>query len=75
MTQHDLIEARDAYGVYSARPGITGLAQVTGIDMSNPELLAETDARMLKDLNLKNYLKLIFLTIVGKGAGDRIRKQ
>jgi nucleoside-diphosphate-sugar epimerase/lipopolysaccharide/colanic/teichoic acid biosynthesis glycosyltransferase len=70
---HELTEARAAYGVYVARPGITGLAQVSGIDMSTPDLLAQTDARMLRELNLSKYLKFILLTVFGKGSGDRVR--
>ena len=57
------------------RPGITGLAQVRGIDMSTPELLAATDAEMIKTLNLKNYFKYILLTILGKGFGDRVKNK
>ena len=70
--QHELREARAVYGVYAARPGITGLAQVSGIDMSTPELLAQADARMLRELNVCNYLKFILLTVFGKGSGDRV---
>lgn len=73
FNQHELTAARAAQGVYEARPGITGLAQVNGIDMSTPELLAQTDAKMLKELNLHNYLKFILLTISGKGSGDKIK--
>jgi hypothetical protein len=40
--------------------------------MSNPELLAETDTKMLETLNLRNYFKYIFLTVLGKGSGDRV---
>ena len=70
--QQELIQARAAHGVYLARPGITGLAQVNGIDMSTPEFLAQTDAHMLKELNALAYFKYILLTITGKGAGDRV---
>jgi O-antigen biosynthesis protein WbqP len=73
--QHELIEAREARGVHLARPGITGLAQVNGIDMSTPNLLADTDAQMLADLTLKRYFKYIFLTIVGNGFGDKVLKR
>lgn len=73
FNQEDLTIARDKKGVYNARPGITGLAQVNEIDMSTPELLAETDARMLKNLTLTNYFKYIFMTVVGKGSGDRVK--
>jgi hypothetical protein len=40
--------------------------------MSTPELLAETDALMLSALTVKNYFGYIFMTISGRGAGDRI---
>ena len=73
FNQADLTKARDARSVYSVRPGITGLAQVNEIDMSTPELLAETDARMIREMSVKNYFKFIFQTISGKGSGDRVK--
>lgn len=75
FNQEELIEERARRGVYNARPGITGLAQVRGIDMSAPALLAETDAAMLATLNLQNYFYYIILTILGRGGGDRVRTQ
>lgn len=74
FNQEELTAARDKLGIYNARPGITGLAQVNEIDMSTPELLAETDARMLQSLTLANYFKYIFMTVAGKGSGDRVKK-
>ncbi len=73
FNQQELLDARNALGVYRARPGITGLAQVSEIDMSTPQLLAETDAKMLDELNITYYFKYIFMTVVGKGRGDRVR--
>ncbi len=73
FNQLELIAERVERGVFDARPGITGLAQVQGIDMSTPVRLAETDARMLKELSLVSYFKLILLTVLGQGAGDRVR--
>ena len=70
--QTELIEERESRGVFAARPGITGLAQVNKIDMSTPELLAKTDARMLADLSVLSYLKYIVVTVAGKGSGDRV---
>ena len=58
--------------MFAARPGITGLAQVNEIDMSTPQLLAETDARMLASLGVKDYFRYILMTVTGKGSGDRI---
>jgi hypothetical protein len=40
--------------------------------MSTPELLAKTDAEMIKSMSIKNYFKFIFLTLVGNGSGDRV---
>jgi O-antigen biosynthesis protein WbqP len=75
FSQEELIEERSKRGVLRVRPGITGLAQIQGIDMSTPELLAEIDAKMLESLNIPNYFKYLFLTVLGKGAGDRVRKK
>lgn len=72
FNQGELIDARDKRGVLEARPGITGLAQVNDIDMSTPALLAETDERMLSSLTVAGYFKYIFMTIAGKGTGDRV---
>ena len=73
FNQTELIVARDTLNVFNARPGITGLAQVNEIDMSTPELLAKTDAQMLNNLTIKNYFLYIFMTIAGKGSGDRVQ--
>lgn len=73
FNQKDLIAERATRKVFEARPGITGLAQIQGIDMSTPRLLAETDARMLESLNLTTYFKYIIKTVTGSGRGDRIR--
>lgn len=72
FNQEELTEERAKRGVFDARPGITGLAQVNEIDMSTPELLAETDQKMIQSLTLGDYFKYIFMTVTGKGAGDRI---
>ncbi|MGQ7274416.1 sugar transferase [Marinobacter sp. V034] len=73
FNQEELIVERERRGVLKARPGITGLAQVNNIDMSTPVLLAETDAKMLATLTLGAYFKYIAMTVLGKGAGDRIK--
>lgn len=74
FNQHELIDYRQQHGVFEVRPGVTGLAQVNDIDMSTPQLLAETDARMIQELSPKNYIGFIFQTMLGKGMGDRVRK-
>ena len=72
FNQSELIAERAARQVFDARPGITGLSQISGIDMSTPVLLAETDAKMIAGLNLTKYFKYIFATLCGAGAGDRV---
>ena len=73
FNQEDLTEARAKKGVFAVRPGITGLSQVNEIDMSTPELLAESDAKMIAEMSISNYFKYIFQTVVGKGSGDRVK--
>ncbi|RRV88266.1 sugar transferase [Stutzerimonas stutzeri] len=73
FNQHELTTERAQRGVFDVRPGITGLAQVSDIDMSTPKLLAETDQRMIRELTLALYFKYILMTVLGKGAGDRVR--
>lgn len=73
FNQTELISERALRAVFTARPGITGMAQVNNIDMSKPKLLAETDARMLNEMTVSTYLKYIFITVAGKGAGDRVK--
>ena len=72
--QDELVRERETRGVFNARPGITGLAQIRGIDMSVPRLLAQTDAEMLATLGPREYFRLIALTLIGQGRGDRVRR-
>ncbi|WP_313665187.1 sugar transferase [Stutzerimonas kunmingensis] len=72
FNQEELTAERAKRGVYDVRPGITGLAQVSEIDMSTPVLLAETDKQMIESLTVANYFKYIFMTVAGKGSGDRV---
>jgi len=74
FNQEELIQEREARGVFNVRPGVTGLAQVNEIDMSTPKLLAETDQKMIESLSVKDYFRYIFMTVAGKGSGDRVKK-
>ncbi|WP_219704240.1 sugar transferase [Marinomonas lutimaris] len=74
FNQTELTQARDVKGVFAVRPGITGLAQISDIDMSTPELLAETDAKMIRDMSLKTYFVYIIKTVTGSGSGDRVKR-
>ena len=61
--QKKLISERKKRGVFKVRPGITGLAQISGINMKTPTLLAKTDQKMIKNMSLYNYFYYIFKTI------------
>ncbi len=71
--QAEVIEERRKRGVLRLRPGITGLAQVQGIDMSRPSLLAEVDAEYGRTRTFLRDLVLILRTVSGSGQGDRVR--
>ena len=61
--QRKLINERKKRGVFKVRPGITGLAQINGIDMKTPTLLSKADQKMIKNMSIYNYFYYIFKTI------------
>lgn len=69
--QQELIEARRAQGVFDVRPGITGLAQVQGVDMSEPERLAKLDRQYIDEASFGTDLAICWATVRGSGYGDR----
>lgn len=71
--QLELIQARQNLGVYDFKPGVTGLAQIKGIDMSTPKELAKIDAEMVHTLTLTKYFFYIINTALGKGSGDKVQ--
>ena len=74
FNQSELINLREKYKIFKVKPGITGLSQIKGIDMSNPKILCESDLVMNSKINQKDYFKYLFLTFFGKGIGDKINK-
>ncbi len=64
FNQKKLIAERNRYGLFKQLPGITGLSQLNNINMSTPVLLAKTDFKMVKKINLKNYFFYILITIL-----------
>src|SRR5690606_34080410 len=61
--QAELILHRRNLGVLQIEPGITGLAQVRDIDMSDPRRCAESDAEYLRNWSLRLDLWLMFRTV------------
>lgn len=62
--QKKLISERTKRGIYENKPGITGLAQISGINMETPTLLAKTDLKMIKSINLYYYFYYILKTFL-----------
>ena len=71
--QEELVAERDRRGVYAVRPGITGPAQLAGVDMSTPVKLAEIDAGYVAERSLTGDIGLILKTAIGGGSGDAAR--
>lgn len=75
LNQEEVIRARQALRVHEALPGMTGLAQINGVDMSSPQRLAKIDSEMITNMSLRNYFKYIFLTIARTGSKDGTAKR
>lgn len=67
-----LTAAREAKGVFNALPGITGLSQLRGIDMSEPSRLADSDAEYLRSRSVMGDIRILVNTALGKGSGDAV---
>ena len=73
-SQVSVIEARRKYGATNLKPGITGLSQLRGIDMRDPEKLAISDFQYVARRSLMLDLVLIFRTLLGGGKEDKVGK-
>jgi O-antigen biosynthesis protein WbqP len=58
-SQIKLRESRELLSIFETKPGITGLSQILGYDMSNPEELAEVDK-----IYIENYSVILDLMIL-----------
>ena len=71
--QEELIYERRIRGVLTIKPGISGYAQILNIDMSEPVLLANTDAAYIGLRGLILDLRIALRTAFGSGMSDKIR--
>jgi len=72
--QQELTAARRAFNVFELMPGITGVSQVAGIDMSSPWDLAKLDATYNQAWRMDRDLDILCRTILGGGRGDAATK-
>ena len=77
LKERELLDLREANGSAMAKPGITGLSQISGRDNLDPATKAHTDAIYANDITFINDLKIILKTIpkVFKAEGVREGKQ
>ncbi len=73
--QEELIRERRALGVFGVRPGITGAAQLAGIDMSEPAALAQADRQYIDGRSFLGDMEILVRTALGKGTGDAAKRQ
>ena len=73
--QHELIKQRDIRGLFQVRPGVTGLSQISNLDMSDPTCLAKRDLEMINSLSVRRYLYYIGLTVMGPFMSNQVSER
>ena len=66
ITQEMLLSERERKNIFKIKPGITGLAQILGYDMSNPKKLSEVDLIYMKNKSKYFDLMILFGTFFSK---------
>lgn len=69
-SQRELISERASRGLFEIVPGITGPAQIRGIDMATPELMAEVESEYFRRSTPFSDLQILLRTALGAGSGD-----
>jgi len=64
ISQTELEDARLLHGIHKIKPGITGLSQILGYDMSNPQLLAQIDLQYIKNKSFKIDMIILIATFI-----------
>jgi O-antigen biosynthesis protein WbqP len=68
--QQELTAARRQFNVFELLPGITGISQIAGMDMSSPWDLAMLDASYNQSWRVDRDLSILLRTVLGSGSGD-----
>lgn len=72
FSQEDLIEERDKLNVHSVRPGLTGLAQVSGRDELSIPVKAAYDGEYVEKMNFKLDVQLFFRTFISVAKSEGV---
>lgn len=72
--QYDLNELRDKNGASKVKPGLTGLAQVSGRDELEIEVKARLDGEYVKNISFLGDVKLFIKTITSVLKSDGVKE-
>jgi len=62
--QNELTEHREKQNIFKFMPGITGLSQILGYDMSNPELLSKVDKLYIENKSIRLDIDIVIATFI-----------
>lgn len=62
-SEQEIHTMRSRYGVYTARPGVTGLAQINGRDLVSPAEKVRWDVKYLERFGLMQDLRILIRTV------------
>lgn len=68
--EHEIHELRMKFGVYKIRPGLTGMAQIHGRDMTTPTDKVRWDVQYLENFGFGTDVKIVLSTIPKIIGGD-----
>ncbi|WHZ02855.1 sugar transferase [Neobacillus sp. YX16] len=72
--EYDLYMERDKNGVYSIKPGLTGLAQISGRDLVSFKEKASLDGEYVKNISFLLDFKIFLLTIIKVLKSDGVKE-
>lgn len=70
--EEEIHTMRDRFGVYSVRPGVTGLAQINGRDTVSPVEKVRWDVRYVEHFGFWTDVKILFATVPKIFGGEGV---
>lgn len=70
--EEDIHEMRTRFGVYTVRPGVTGLAQIKGRDLVTPAEKVHYDVRYVEQFGFWTDIKILFATVPKIFGGEGV---
>lgn len=72
--QYDLNALRDKNGASNVKPGLTGLAQISGRDELEIDIKADLDGKYIKNITFLGDLRLFFKTFISVLKSDGVKE-